>query len=74
MTYEDLLHTSATAHAVVMSGGSAEDVAVALYAEVQHMTRKAVELSSIAPFRVRAQDGREYVYRCPDRLAPLRSP
>ena len=72
MTYEDLLLTSATARHVIMSGGSAEDVAVALYAEVQLMTNRAVELSAIAPFRVRAQDGTEYVYRCPDHLIPLR--
>ena len=72
MTYEDLLRTSATARHVVMSGGSAQDVAVALYAEVQLMTKKAVELSAIAPFRVRAKDGREYVYRCPDEFVPMR--
>jgi hypothetical protein len=72
MTYDDLLITSPTARAIVMSGGSAQDVAVALYAEIEILSAKVAELSQIAPFRVTLEDGTVKVWRCPDEFVPMR--
>ena len=72
MTYHQMLAQSTVARNILTAGGSTEDVAVALYEELQRMTNRAVDLAAIAPFKVRAKDGREFIWRCPDEHVPLR--
>jgi hypothetical protein len=73
VSYPDLAYSCSATRAIIDAGGSAEDVAVALYAQVQQLTRLNVELSMIAPFRVRLGNGTEWIWRCPDHLVPLRT-
>lgn len=65
-----MLLQDALAHRVYEATGSAEAVAVALYAANQKLLEELIQLKSICPRRVTAPDGKVYVWHCPDHLIP----
>jgi hypothetical protein len=68
--YGNLLNTSHVARHVHMLGGTAEEVAVALFEQIQTLEKQVAELRNIAPVKFTLGDGTVIVWRCPDELVP----
>jgi hypothetical protein len=55
---------------ILESGGSLEDVVIALANEKEQLIESVTELDGIAPKRIIDRRGRNYFWHCPDDLIP----
>jgi hypothetical protein len=69
-TYTDAKNNDVTVGLIIESGGSIEDVVVALVNEKERMFQRILELELIAPKKISSPDGRVLVWHCPDDLIP----
>ena len=68
--FEELCARNATVRAVLLSGGTAEDCAVHLAEQNARLIEHITKLEMIAPFKIRAPDGRTLIWRCSDEFIP----
>lgn len=70
-TFEEVVLNLPICHEIVRhKHGTAEDCVIALANHAEELFAKVVELEAIAPKKIRAVDGKVYVWRCPDDLIP----
>jgi hypothetical protein len=68
--WEALRLESPQVHAILEAGGSAEDCCVKLAQANRRLTEKLMQLMTIAPRRIRMEDGTVMVWHCPDAAIP----
>ena len=68
--FEELTRKNQLVAAVMNSGGTAEDCAVALVEVNDRLKKHLMQLSSITPRRITNPDGTVMVWRCPEDLIP----
>lgn len=70
----EVLENDGTVHRLWVSGASLEDIVVCLAnekaAQFKRFTEMVGRLSAIAPRKIKAEDGKFYIYRCPANLVP----
>ena len=71
--FERCRHTNNTVNHILRSGGSLEDVVVALCGQNDAMLKRLIEVESYAPKKIKADDGKVYVWHCPDDLIPMQN-
>ena len=71
-TLLDAQKTNPVVHRILRSGGTLEDVVCSLANINDLLTNRILELDSIAPFKIRLQDGRVLMWSCPEELVPLK--
>lgn len=69
-TFEHLRRHNWTVNQIMRAGGTAEDCAVALSTIIDAQAKRIVDLEMIAPRKIRLDDGRIMVWRCPTHLVP----
>ena len=69
-TFEHLRRHNWTVSAIMRAGGTAEDCAVALSTIIDAQAKRIIDLEMIAPRKIRMDDGRIMVWRCPTHLLP----
>ena len=53
---------------IIDSGGNADDCVEALLEECRYRMKQVMNLTMIAPRKIKRKDGTEYVWHCPDNL------
>jgi hypothetical protein len=69
-SFDKVLRECQVVRRIINSGGTLEDVIVALHA-VKNAQQKTIQgLSRICPDKYKTADGIEMIWRCPDNLVP----
>lgn len=69
-SFRDVMINEPIVAKVLHNGGSAEDCVVVLATTLQALREEVATLDSIAPKKVIGQDGKVWVWQCPDELIP----
>lgn len=68
--FDQLIRKNQIVARIMLAGGTAEDCAVSLAAHNDRLVHRLMALEGIAPRKIKLQDGRVMVWRCPDNLIP----
>lgn len=66
----DAINQDAYVHRAMKIGMRYEDLITALTEQKRLLINRLVELESIAPRKIKASDGKTYIWHCPDHLVP----
>ena len=69
-TFEDACNNDATVWKAIEAGVSYERLITVLAEQKRRLMQRIIELEMIAPRKMKASDGKTYVWRCPDELVP----
>ena len=70
MTFDEVRHLEPIVHRGLRAGVTLETIIVALYEQKQALSKRCMELESIAPRKIVGSDGKTLIWRCPDHLVP----
>ena len=71
MKLEEIALRNATVARMLRGEGSKDECIVALVEHINLLNKKVMELSMLAPRRIKLPDGSEYVWRCPVEMIPV---
>jgi hypothetical protein len=55
---------------IIQNGGTANDCVKALVRHIEQLQSQAMSLMAIVPKKIKAEDGKTYIWRCPDDMVP----
>ena len=69
-TFEDVRQNDAVVHRMMEANTGAEAIIIELANEKAALIDRLMKLDAIAPRKIKTDDGRIFVWRCPDHLIP----
>ena len=69
--FQFVLKASLIVRTVIAAGGIDKDCIIELHKHIEVLMERIMRLDMIAPRRIRLEDGKELIYRCPDDSVPV---